>query len=247
MDWQDQMDLFDEGAAKLRRDIPGFGLRYKNRSWSSKVIAVLVWLFNRHYLTRYTTTRYPKVYFPSRKYVDQKPLFSFKILMHEYVHLFDRRELGWWFSIGYAMPQILGLLLVVVFVVLGFVLTTEQWWWALLVGVPGVVCLAPVPAYWRMKFEMRGYAMNMAIDYWRYGSVQESTKEWVVGQFTGPMYYFMWPFKKGMRKRVERVMACLEDGSLMRPGHGGLFGGSKYPYLAAMKLLEEYDRLEVRR
>lgn len=206
--------LFEAAVTQVGKSIPDFEIRYKDESWSSKVIAALVWLFNRNYMKSYTTTRYPRVYFPSRKYVEENPKRAVKILAHEFVHLWDRKQKGVWFSFSYALPQLLALILLVVPVMLSFFCS---WWVAALAALPVFLFALPIPAYWRMRWECRGYTMNAAMNFWRYGSITDSTIEWVVEEFTGWAYYKMWPFKKSMTRRYKKAVEEIKTGDLDRP------------------------------
>lgn len=211
---KDYNQFFDKAVAEVKEFVPDFEIRFKDKSWSSKLIALLLWLFNPDYMTKFTTTRYPKVYFPSEEYMRAQPMKSFKILMHEFVHMWDRKTKGRRFSIGYMFPQFVGVVLFLSAFVLGFVLTLSQWPIMLAVFIPALIFLAPLPAYWRMKAEMRGYAMNLAINYWRYGAIREDTKKWLVETFTGKWYYFMWPFAKDVRKRIDDLEYQLNAGAI---------------------------------
>ncbi len=237
-----EMQMFQDTVNQIKAHIRGFEIRFKDESWSSRVIGVLCWLFNRKYMTEFTTTRYPRVYFPSRKYVEDKPLRATKILYHEFVHLWDRKQKGFWFTVGYAFPQWIGLLLLVTFIVQGFFLSTKVWWMALVIGIPMLVCLTPLPAYWRMKTEMRGYAMNLAFNQWRYGSVRQWTKDWVTDIFTGPSYCFMWPFEKSVRKFLDEVIGML-DGSKTLVGWMASYQMNELPYSKAYEMLDKHGML----
>ncbi len=205
---EEGMDLFRCAAKSVAVAIPGFEVRYKEDNLISKIIAVLVWLFNRDYMTSYTTTRYPKVYFPSRQYVEDRPMRAVKILFHEFVHLSDRKRLGVWFTIGYALPQLLAVVLLIALAVSAFV---GSWVLSVCVMVAVLAFMSPLPAHWRMKFEMRGYTMNMAINLWRFSSVTARTRDWIAKQFVGPAYYFMWPFPNDVDKRIEAAVSVLEQ------------------------------------
>lgn len=207
-------DIFENMVALVKKEIPNFEVKYKNESLSSKILGILVWLFNRHYMTRYTTTRYPCVYFPSRKFVKESPSRAVKILAHEFVHLVDRKRCGFWFTLSYGLPQIAALVFLLIPAIVAFV---QPWWVALLTAIPAAVCLLPLPAYWRMKWEMRGYAMNVAIDYWHYGSVQVSTLAWIATHFTGWDYYKMWPFKKNVMDRLSDVVDEIKQNQVGYP------------------------------
>jgi hypothetical protein len=238
-------NLFDRGVQLVKQTIPGFEIRYKNEAWSSKVIAALVWLFNRDYLTRYTTTRYPRVYFPSKKFVSDSPTTAFKILMHEFVHLWDRKTQGWFrFTIGYAFPQILAVvfLLILVGALVAPTPGPAAWikWLSVGIGAVGFfVSVLPLPASWRTRAELRGYAMNLAVNFWRYGSINNSTLEWIVEHFTGWPYFKMWPYENDARRRLVNLKLAIEDGRIRRED---LEGGSPIPFALTEDLIKDLDK-----
>ena len=193
------MGAFIEVCSFISRHIPGFEIRYKNESWSSKVIAALVWIFNRRYMQEYTTTRYPRVYFPSRAFVEESPNRATKILLHEFVHLWDRQNEGFMFVVRYALPQLLAMLNFL-FATIWLLVVREpewaQWTFAGLGFGVGVLCVLPLPSKSRSMIELRGYSMNVAANYWRYDTVQKATIEWIAGHFVGWEYYKMWPWRR---------------------------------------------------
>lgn len=205
---------FEEGFKLVCRQIPGFQIRYKNKSWSSKVLGVLVWLFNRRYMTEFTTTRYPRVYFPSQEYVEENYSRAFKILMHEFVHLWDRRQQGIWHNISYALPQLLALPFLIALIATAIWL---PWPWIVTSGALTLLFASPLPAYWRMKAELRGYTMNMAVNYWRYGFVHAVTINWIIKRFTEWDYFRMWPFKDDIGKRIAYAVHDIEKDYLTPP------------------------------
>jgi hypothetical protein len=67
------------------------------------------------------------------------------------------------------------------------------------------VFLAPIPAPWRRDTEMRGYAMSMAAWYWYNRSgIPQVLKADIAQNFTGPEYYFSWPFQKAVSDEIGR-------------------------------------------
>lgn len=173
----------------------GVGVRYKNESRRMRFIGKAMF-WNNEFMTDLTTTLGGTVYFPSRQWVEADYYGAWRILCHEIVHIEDERALGkfrWWFSVQYALPQALAVL-----ALLSYPLQT---WWPLLF----LLCLAPLPAPWRMKIEMRGYAMTMAVHFW-YGKtgISQELKANVAENFTGSRYYWMWPFKSAVDREVGR-------------------------------------------
>jgi hypothetical protein len=219
--------IFDAMVAHLEEKIPGFEIRYKNESWSQKLIAVLIYVFNRKYMSRYVTTIYPRVYFPSREFVEKNPWTAAKILAHEYVHLFDAKGVSMYWKACYLSPQLLLLALAgIASVVLG---TMHAPWWSHAIGT--VAALLPWPSPWRRDAELRGYAMNMLVNVWRHGTIRRSTIEWIVDKFTGAAYYFMWPFRKGMNERVLAVEGDITFGRIWK-------GHENKPYQEVIAILE---------
>lgn len=88
----------------LARELPGFAVRYKDESRLQRLIARLVWPFNRTYLTHYTTVMFGRVYFPSRAWAARMhPADLYRTLRHEAVHLRDARRWPGWFQLSYLL------------------------------------------------------------------------------------------------------------------------------------------------
>lgn len=178
----------------------GARIRYKDQALVMRILGgILFW--NRSFMTNFTTTVGNTIYFPSQKWVEADYLRAWTILSHELVHVEDY-EKNRFFVVLYMLPQLLS-----VFSILALVLQT---WWPLLF----LAFLAPLPAPWRRKAEMRGYAMTMATQFWtnRMG-ISQLTKDDISKFFTGPDYYWMWPFKQSTAREVgrwSRMILCNE-------------------------------------
>jgi hypothetical protein len=94
-------------------------------------------------------------------------------------------------------------------------------------ALAALVFAGPFPAYWRMKWELRGYAMSMAVNAWRHGGVLNGSVDGFLGIFTGADYYFMWPFRKGMKARLEDALNEIHNG-------GVLMWGAPYQHVKAI-------------
>lgn len=95
--------------AEVRKFIPGFEVRYKTDSWVQRLIGFLTFPFNPQYMTKYTTTVSPYVYFPSKDQYEANPKQSFTVLAHELVHLLDSKAHPIWMRLSYVLPQAFGL------------------------------------------------------------------------------------------------------------------------------------------
>ena len=75
-----------------------------------------------------------------------------------------------------------------------------------------LLCALPIPSPGRAWAEIRGYRMTMAVYYWLSG--QKVDIKWMVEQFVGPSYYFMWPFRKWLMKRFNKEFEKIKNNEL---------------------------------
>lgn len=211
----------------IRKEIPDFRVSYKDttRDWLIRACAVVVSLFNRGFRDRVTTTLYPVVYFPSKEVVQSNPKHAFLVLAHEYVHLHDAKSGNVRFSFLYLCPQIFGLLAALS--LLSF--WDLSWLWCL----SFLAFAAPLPAYWRARSELRGYAMSLCVVYWLRGEVPQEYQDSIRDKFTGWHYYMMWPFRRWVVKWISSVIRDLEGGSFP----SGL--GDDHPYRQVKKIVQK--------
>jgi len=187
--------LFGTLQAVIKKRVPKFKIKYKDESKWQKFIGKIAF-FNKGYMTDYTTTLGSTVYFPSREFVRESNMRAFKILAHEYVHILDRQKLPIVFELLYVFPQFLSM-----FSLLAILSFFFGMWW--LLSLVALLALLPWPAVGRTSIEMRGYAMNIAINIWRHGHLSANTKKWLTETFTGSNYYYMWPYEDAVRLMIE--------------------------------------------
>tara|TARA_Y100000296_G_C5137776_1_gene239193 strand:- start:438 stop:1103 length:666 start_codon:yes stop_codon:yes gene_type:complete len=174
--------------ATIEEKIPGFEIKSKDESNLMKLLSFLLF-FNKSFMKDYVTTFYPKVYVPGawkkQKFGKDRLDVKMTVLAHEYVHLSDRKKMGWLFNILYLSPQIFALLAVGAFWDLRF--------------LTALLFLLPLPSPGRAWLEYRGYCMSIAAHYWLTGS--KYNIDYVVKQFTTGAYYWMFPFKSFLKKK----------------------------------------------
>jgi len=120
---------------EVRKHYPELEIAFKDKSSWQRVLGFLLYPFNPHYMTRYTSTFAPVVYFPSKEAYEGNPRGSFTLLAHEFVHLLDTRDHPFWFRCSYLFPQLLSPL---VFVLFGILAREHAWPLAVFVGGLGV-------------------------------------------------------------------------------------------------------------
>ena len=203
--------IYDALIEELESRYPSFEIIYKDESLVHKTLGVLAfWMWKKDedtgklksgYMEDYISVLGYKTAYPSREWEDARRSPPWKILAHEGTHMFDRNRLKVIFDFIYACPQILLLLAVLAFLSPWFLLL-------LLFGLP-------VPSPGRAWAEIRGYTMSMACNQWAHGSIRDETLDWIVEQFVGPYYYFMWPFKGHVRKIFEKQRKRCESGEIL--------------------------------
>jgi hypothetical protein len=101
--------------------------------------------------------------------------------------------------------------------------------WQTLWLLAALIFVAPIPAPGRKWAEMRGYGMSIFVEIALFGLTEITRK---AKQFTGPDYYFMWPFKKAVRD--ELMMWEIRS-------RGGLIKGKEFAHVH--KFFEEEELL----
>jgi len=181
----------------------GFDVRFKDESWLMRTIGKLLF-FNKKFMTGYTSTFRSAVYFPSKQWFEAVGhRHAYKVLAHELVHIHDsNREGHVVFGLKYLLPQIAALTaLLAIF------------WspWFLL----ALILALPLPSAGRKRAEMRGYAMSMAVNFWRHGSVMQEQKDHIAVKFTGADYYYPWPFRKPVDAEIEGWLDRISSGAIL--------------------------------
>jgi hypothetical protein len=111
--------------------------------------------------------------------------------------------------------------------------------WMTLLAVGSFLPLIPMSSPWRAKWEYRGYAMGIAISYWKYGSTDDRYLERRVPTFTGPDYYFMDKDAKRVLSRLKAIRVSVANGSI-------LSGADARPYQRTLDVLDELKLVSVR-
>jgi hypothetical protein len=183
---------------------------YKDDSLFMRILGKILF-FNPTFMTSYATTIGETIYLPSKskEWSDQ----SVEILLaHEMVHVLDYKKEKFLFPLKYLFPQVL---LPLCFVILPFSITA-----AIFVFM---FTAFPLPAYWRMKYELRGYTMTLAAKVLQLksdGYLDDKIKEIINARishindtyFKGSAYYFMWPF--GIYEKIQKDVNSIISGDI---------------------------------
>lgn len=181
-------------------------MRRKSSSWTQRLIGKVIGpLTGGRYMTDYWTTIGGTIYRPDDVSSDE-----WETVFHELTHVVQARRRGGtlWHSLLYLMPQVLFLPALVTLLVLYLAGALGPWWMA-----SSLVCLAPWPSYWRMWRECEGYSLGLVLQELRQDDLGMYLLGWATDHFTGPSYYFMWPFEEKMRNRLYQKLFLLDRSS----------------------------------
>lgn len=213
------MDILDEikdptfkALAELAESrFPGFEIKFKNESRYMKFLNVFARLFNPRFMDDYVTTLGSKVYFPSRDKLIKNGGSYAEVLAHELVHIEERDEQGdSAYFLRYAFPQILAALALI-----SICAVWSPWF---LLALVFLLALAPLPSPGRRDIELNGYEMSLSFTFWKYGKITDEDVEWYARQFSGPAYYFMWPWHKSVVHELKlRAIGIRTGDNLQKP------------------------------
>lgn len=196
----------------LKKLDSSFEVKFKNESTFMKILSYLLF-FNKSFMTSFTTTIGSTVYFPDENKFINNTNYSTIILSHEFVHAHDAKKVSKpLFSIAYLFPQILApFMLFFAFI---------SWWLAIPLFL---LFLSPIPAPFRMYFELRGYTMSMfmhnllleekGVDESGRLETLNSLAERYNKQFISFDYYLMWPF--GVTNKLKDFAKQIVSGELI--------------------------------
>lgn len=180
----------------IREVVPGFRVVPKDASLLMKILGVILF-FTPDFMKRYTTTIGNTVYMPAWL-LAQDNWHTSAILCHEARHVQQKRRYGAvLYSFLYLFPQSLALFALLAILAVWF---TNLWLLCLLF----LLCLAPLPAPWRMHFEIGGYSMNVLMTGWAVDvPMAQDTIQRAAREFSSSAYYHMWPWRKRVTEKLE--------------------------------------------
>jgi hypothetical protein len=183
----------------VRKRNPKIELRAKEDSKLMKLLGFLVKPFNPTFNTRYTTTIGTTIWMPSQLAPSLPEEYFLEVVTHECQHILDDDKSPVLFKLSYLFPQVLALLSLAAILAI--------WWPICLLWLASLLFLAPIPAYWRYKWELNGYRTSILFDRY-FARSSNPTRTSIADQLTGPSYYFAWPFRT-------QVLSDLNDESFL--------------------------------
>lgn len=166
---------------------PDIKMKSKDDSLFMRIINVPLFLMTGgSFMTRFWTTIGNTIYKPTIDAGNKGWITVF----HEVAHIRQHKRENIGHSLLYLSPQIFSVPAVLLMFLLGL------GWFSLL----GLLFLLPFPAYFRYRKELEGYKISLAANELRKSGSGYSLINWATSHFTGPSYYFMWPFASQVKR-----------------------------------------------
>lgn len=207
------MDAKTEKAIELvKKFVPEYKIINKQNSRLHRAIGwILSKIGNKTYMTNYLTTIGTTTAVSATSLTDSH---LWQSILHEGMHAIDSKCVGnVKFGLAYLFPQILGFI-IPLFTIIGLLLGASAW---ILWGLVALLFLAPIPAIFRTWIELRGYTVTLAVMFWSEGIDKvegAAIVDSLVNIFTGPGYYYMWPFRKMLQWYFDKKLVELRQGTL---------------------------------
>jgi hypothetical protein len=175
--------------ATAKTQFPNLQIKYKNQDPFMKFLGKLLF-FSPSFMTTFVTTIGDTVYLPTEQTLINTP----DVFIHECVHMYDEKRIGFFYYLGYLLPQLLApLVLLLLFV--------THWWIVLPLAL---LMLAPLPAPLRAFFEKKAYFVQLyAIS--KLGRDPSTAAPQFVNWIRDGAYYWMWPFEQNSSFAQEMI------------------------------------------
>jgi len=179
-----------------------------NPNWLLKLIAPIVKVFNKTFMTDYITTLGNTIWYPEGWLERGDVKSRLAIIAHECIHIKQSSKQGnFVHGFLYLFPQSL-----VVFSLFALLAIPFSLWWLLCLLF--LLFLAPIPAPFRYMKELEAYRVKLIFFEYVWNSNEEMmklAKNHVVKHMTGSDYYFCWPFPNWILKDLDKESALEEE------------------------------------
>lgn len=179
-----------------------FYIKYKDSSLFMKILGKILF-FVPGFMTNFTTTIGKTIYVPNQNYLNDA--IDMALIAHECRHIYDSDN-DIFFKFKYLFPQILSLLF--------FAFCFISLWFL----IPAIICLSPLPAYWRKNLEINGYSTTLFVYnlIFKQNNVDKEQRHLqllnvalkINNNFISSNYYFMWipGVVEGLNEIVELII-----------------------------------------
>jgi len=177
-----RIDKWNKVVAAIKEDVAGFEVLFKDESKFHRLLGWLsFWGWKReepdgkrvYEYMQMTTTLGNKIWFPSEEYV--KRYFPSETLQHEWVHMKDAQT---FFGLLSFLPASINRILF----------------------SASYLLILPWPGFIRAYAEIRAYRRTLELTR---AEARTEIRGKIVEYFTGPTYFYMWPFKSHVENLLQ--------------------------------------------
>lgn len=186
---------------------------YEKRSsvlmWALYVIGFM-WIWMPGFFKSFNTTIGKRVYIRENAVLLQNWIEIYKVMRHEFIHILQRKKYWILYDISYLLPQL--------FSILSLFSLLSIWLGSLwLYSLVWVAFLLPLPSYGRATFEFEAYTQTMLVFFEMTGKIPKHVIGNIASMFTGPSYYFMWPFRHIVISKLDDIADDIIGGKIKGP------------------------------
>lgn len=187
----------------------GIRIVEKKTSRFMKLLSYVLF-FNKQFMDGYITTIGRTVYWPDMdvRFGDDPPGDA-ATLAHECQHAIDGKSLPVLYEIAYISLQVFAVLALLSLLSIAL----SPYWF---IAVLFLLLLTPLPSVGRMVIETRANGAGMAFWIWYRGNVSDGWRDSRVQMYVGPSYYFMWPFRNDVLRRLAKLESKIRSGKLTK-------------------------------
>lgn len=216
-----QQEVFEALTGVIQQRSPKFKVIAKKDSRLHRFIDWCLrcpWIkgkeINPHYMTKYWTTIGHTVAYPNEEREDQH-YHNWSVLPHEGKHSFQAKK---WSSFLFGTFYLLGT--PVYFIAMALLcwpfFIWLPWWSGVAWLGAGLLLSIPPFGYWRARWELQAFRISIALRYWRRAIVDNTYLESIADHFTKSDYFWMWPFRKSVLKRLDHYRNEVTSGAILR-------------------------------
>lgn len=177
-----------------------FNIEEKSNSLLMKFLNKILFFVK---FNNFITTINSTIYIPEKELLQREKFII--VIAHEFRHIFDSKH-DKLYKLKYLFPQILSLL---------FLILCPISLWFL---IPTLICLIPLPAYWRMQYEVAGYTMSLFVHnlFLKEQNITENGRFLLLKDYAEEYnkhfisfdYYLMWIFgvTRKLNNNIEKIL-----------------------------------------
>jgi len=228
-----EQELSEKTVEAVKKYVPKFKVISKETSWFHKTIGAILKVFgNPSYMENYFTTIGYTVAMPKGT-----TYLNWRATWHEAGHGLQAKK---WTRLLFGALYLQGTpVWLVAAALLCWPFFVWLPWWADVAFLAVFALLSFPPfGYWRAHWELQMYGMSLAVRHWNGYTIDEGYINDRSKEFTTGFYFWMCPFPKLVKKKLQRYHDQAQSGEIFKGRYG-------YFYAHAYKTMKDLGLVKV--